>query len=195
MSFPQRTLIERKGKVGRERSFMTVGPAKRCQCQAIGEFPMKLRGYLATLLTLCLLTSLAVAQGGINVLTTEQYVPRLGDIMNAVQSRHMKLWFAGKALNWELAAYELRQIESGLMEAATLYAGIPATNVTRMTGPAQSAADAIEAKDSRRFAKAFAEFTNGCNACHQSIGRGFILMGVPTESPFADQVFPPQAKP
>jgi hypothetical protein len=156
---------------------------------------MKLRGYVATLLTFCSLTSLAVAQGGMNALTTEQYVPRLGDIMNAVQSRHMKLWFAGKALNWELAAYELRQLESGLMEAATLYPGIPATNVTRMTGPAQSVADAIEAKDSRRFAKAVGEFTNGCNACHQTIGRGFIVMRVPTESPFNNQVFSPQAKP
>ncbi len=156
---------------------------------------MKLRGYMAALLPFCLLTSLAVAQSGIHTPTTEQYVPRLGDIMNAIQFRHMKLWFAGKGLNWELAAYELRQLESALMEAATLYPGIPATNVTRMAGPAQLVADAIEAKDSRLFAKAVGEFTNGCNACHQSIGRGFIVMRVPTESPFNNQVFPPQAKP
>jgi hypothetical protein len=47
----------------------------------------------------------------------------------------------------------------------------------------------------QRFAKSIAEFTNGCNACHQSIERGFIVMRVPTESPFTDQVFLPQAKP
>jgi hypothetical protein len=94
-----------------------------------------------------------------------------------------------------LAGYELRQLESGLMEAATLYPDIPATNVTRMTEPAHAVADAIEAKDSRRFAKAVGEFTNGCNACHQSIGRGFIVMRVPSESPFNNQAFPPQAKP
>ena len=105
------------------------------------------------------------------------------------------MWLAGRARNWELAAYELGQLESGLMEAATIYPGIPATNVTRMSEPAQSVADAIEAKDSRRFAKAVGEFTNGCNACHQSIGRGFIVMRVPTESPFNNQVFAPQAKP
>jgi len=156
---------------------------------------MKLRGSMAALLTFFVLTSLAVAQGGMNALTTEPYVPRLGDIMNAIQFRHMKLWFAGKARNWDLAAYELRQLESGLMEAATLYPGIPATNVTRMTDPAQALADAIEAKDSRRFAKAVGEFTGGCNACHQSIGRSFIVMRVPTESPFSNQVFPPPAKP
>ena len=156
---------------------------------------MKWRGYLAALLTFCALTSLAVAQSGLNTQPAEQYVPRLGDIMNAIQLRHMKLWFAGKARNWQLAAYELNQLESGLTEAATLYSGIPATNVTRMTGPAQSVADAIEAEDSRRFAKAVGDFTNGCNACHQSIGRGFVIMRVPTESPFSNQVFAPQAKP
>jgi hypothetical protein len=156
---------------------------------------MKLKRYIVALLMASSLTPLAMAQSGMNLPSTEQYVPRLGDIMNAIQQRHMKLWFAGKARNWELAAYELRQLESGLIEAATLYSGIPATNVTRMAEPAQSVADAIEAKDGRRFAKAVSEFTNGCNACHQSIGRGFIVMQVPTASPFSDQVFPPQGKP
>jgi hypothetical protein len=156
---------------------------------------MKLKRYVVALLMASSLTPLAMAQSGMNLPSTEQYVPRLGDIMNAIQQRHMKLWFAGKARNWELAAYELRQLKSGLIEAATLYSGIPATNVTRLAEPAQSVADAIEAKDSRRFAKAVSEFTNGCNACHQSIGRGFIVMQVPTASPFRDQVFPPQGKP
>ena len=156
---------------------------------------MKLRGSVAALLTFCSLTSLAVAQSGLNIPPTEQYVPRLGDIMNSLQVRHMKLWFAGKARNWDLAAYELNQLESGLMEAATLYSGIPATNVTRMTAPAQSVADAIEKKDDRQFAKAFGDFTSQCNACHQSIERGFVVMRVPTESPFSNQLFPPQAKP
>ncbi len=154
---------------------------------------MKLRGYIVALLMVGAATPLAIAQSGIGMPAAE-YVPRLDDIMSAVQLRHMKLWFAGKAGNWELAAYELRQLEAGLMEAATLYSGIPATNVTRMTQPAQSIGDAITAKDSRRFAKAVGEFTDGCNACHQSIGRGFIVMRVPTDSPFSNQVFPPQGK-
>ena len=155
---------------------------------------MKLKRYIVALLMASSLTPLAMAQSGMNLPPTEQYVPRLGDIMNAIQQRHMKLWFAGKARNWELAAYELRQIESGLLEAATLYSGIPATNVTRMADPARSVADAIEAKDSRRFAKAVSEFTDGCNACHQSMGLSYIVMQVPTVSPFSNQLFPPQGK-
>ena len=127
--------------------------------------------------------------------TTEQYVPRLGDIMNAIQFRHMKLWFAGKALNWELAAYELQQLDSGSDGSRDALSGYSGNNVTRMTEPSQSVADAIEAKDSRRFAQSRRRVHRRCNACHQSIGRGFIVMRVPTESPFDNQVFPPQAKP
>jgi hypothetical protein len=155
---------------------------------------MKLRGTLVVLLMVCALTPLAMAQSGLDPVTSDPYVPRLGDIMNAIQSRHIKLWFAGKASNWELATYELRQLRQGLVEAAVLYAGIPVSSVTTMTAPAQSIADAIEARDDRRFAKAVGAFTDGCNGCHQSIGRGFIAIRLPTEQPFSDQVFPPQGK-
>jgi hypothetical protein len=114
--------------------------------------------------------------------------------MTAIQLRHMKLWFAGKALNWELAGYEPRQLDTGLMEAATLCPGIPVSDVTTRAGPAKLIADAIEARDGRRFAKAVGELTDGCNACHQSVGRGFIVMRTPTEQPFSNQVFPHQTK-
>ena len=155
---------------------------------------MKLRGYIVALLMVCALTPLAIAQSSLVATTQEQFVPRLGDIMNAVQSRHMKLWFAGKGLNWELAAYELLQLKAGVVEAAVLYEGIPVTNVTTMTKPLQSVADAIEAKDSRRFAKAVGELTDGCNACHQSMARGFIAIRTPTVSPFSNQSFAPPGK-
>jgi len=154
---------------------------------------MKLRGYIVALLMACSLTPLALAQSATDM-TNEQYIPRLGDIMNAIQSRHIKLWFAGKAQNWELAIYELRQLKFGLVEAASLYPGIPVSNVTTMTTPAQSIEDAIEAKDIKRFTKAFGEFTDGCNGCHQSTGRGYIAMRVPDASPFSNQVFPRQGK-
>jgi hypothetical protein len=126
--------------------------------------------------------------------SAEQYVPLLGDIMNAVQTRHMKLWFAGKALNWELATYELRQLKAGLLEAAVMYDGIPVTNATIMTSPVQSVVEAIAAKDSKQFAKAVGELTDGCNGCHKSMARGFIVMKLPKVSPFGNQVFPVQGQ-
>jgi hypothetical protein len=153
---------------------------------------MKWRGSIIGLLILCAPTPFALAQSAMDSTSSQPYVPRLGDIMNAVQSRHMKLWFAGRERNWELATYELRQLRAGVVEAAMLYAGIPVSNVTTMSTPIESLSDAIAAKDSRRFAKAYGELTDGCNGCHQSMQRGFILIRVPTEQPFSDQVFPPK---
>jgi hypothetical protein len=156
------------------------------------EKKMKWRGLLVLLV--CASPLVAAAQTGVNLPPAEPYVPRLGDIMNAVQTRHMKLWFAGKSANWELAAYELRQLKAGLTEAASLYEGIPVTNVTTMAQPIQAVADAIEAKDGRKFATTYGDLTNGCNGCHQSMGRGFITMRTPDVSPFGDQQFAPQGK-
>jgi hypothetical protein len=156
---------------------------------------MKLRQMIIAVLTVGALAPAAVAQSSLQPTTGEQYVPRLGDIMNAVQTRHIKLRLAGKAANWDLAAYELRQLKAGLLEAAVLYEGIPVSNVTTMSAPVQSIADAIAAKDGQRFAKAAGELTDGCNACHKSMGRGFIVMQMPTNAPFGDQSFAPPKKP
>jgi ornithine carbamoyltransferase len=157
---------------------------------------MKLRGWIITLLMAGSLAPLAMAQSDLDATkSNERYVPRLGDIMNAVQSRHIKLWFAGKAKNWELAVYELRQLKAGLLEAALMYEGIPVTNVTTMSKPIQSIADAIEARDGKRFAGAVGELTGGCNACHQSMARGFITIEMPAAQPFSDQSFAPPKKP
>lgn len=153
---------------------------------------MKLRISIAALLV-CFAASLAIAQSGADV-AAEPYAPRLGDIMNALQVRHLKLYFAGRAQNWELADFELRQLREGLSEAALLYPGIPATNVTTLATPIQSIADAIKTKDVRKFTDAVGQFTDGCNACHQTMGRKFIVIRLPTEQPFTNQVFAPQGK-
>lgn len=145
--------------------------------------------YLALIgaLLICLISApLAVAQH-------DSHLPKLGDIMSATQLRHIKLWFAGKLQNWELAAFEVEQIKGGLEDAAQLYLEIPVEYVTNTATPIQLIRDAIEAKDSTKFSKAFNDLTAACNACHQAIGRGFIVIQVPTASPFSDQSFSPRA--
>ena len=153
---------------------------------------MKWRGLIV--LAVCALPLMAAAQTGGNTSSPKPYVPRLGDIMNAAQTRHMKLWFAGKSANWDLAAYEIRQLKMSLAEAAQLYEGIPVTNVTTMVEPLQALADAIGAKDAGKFTKSYGDLTDRCNGCHQSMGRGFIIMRVPEVSPFADQRFAPEGR-
>ncbi|HYI29989.1 MAG TPA: hypothetical protein VD863_19300 [Bradyrhizobium sp.] len=158
---------------------------------------MRTGGYVLAGLMAFSLTSFAIAQSDNLRSTTgeQQYVPRLGDIMSNIQLRHIKLLFAGKAGNWQLAAYELRQIKTGLAEAAVMYEGIPVSSVTTMTVPLDSLGDAITAKDGKRFAKLFDELTVSCNGCHQSTDRGYIAIRVPTEQPFSNQAFAPRAKP
>jgi hypothetical protein len=162
------------------------------------EHRMKLRNWIVGLALVCASVPFAIAQSDLKAPSSsnDQYVPRLGDIMSTAQTRHQKLWFAGKAQNWELAAFELRQLKASLVEAALLYSGIPVTNVTTLDTSLQAISDAIAAKDSRRFAKAAGDLTEGCNSCHRSMGRSFIVMRVPAEQqPFSNQVFPPQGKP
>ncbi len=157
---------------------------------------MRLHGWMIGLLMLGASVPLALAQDLKSPsVPSDQYVPRLGELMDAVQMRHVKLWFAGKAQNWELAEYELRQLKAGLVESAMLYSGIPVTNVTTLEGPLRLISAAITAKDAHKFAKAVSELTDGCNSCHESMGRGFIAMRIPTEDqPLGDQQFAPQRK-
>jgi hypothetical protein len=123
--------------------------------------------------------------------TTQKSLARLADIMSAVQFRHSKLWTAGQQQSWELAAYELELVKSSLTEAIALYTDIPVDNITMIDPPIRSLENAIAARDKAAFGKAFNALTTGCNSCHQSIGRGFIVMTVPTTSPFGNQSFAP----
>lgn len=97
---------------------------------------------------------------------------------------------AGESSSWELAAYGLRQFKASLVEAS-LYPGIPVTNITTMATPVPAVADAI----TRAFAATFGSLTAKCNSCHKSMGRSYTVIKVPTASPFSDQVFPVRGKP
>lgn len=125
---------------------------------------------------------------------SDTYVPTLGDIMGATQLRHFKLSYAGSLGNWELASYELGQIENSFINAARLYENIPIEKINMIERPMIALADAIKAKDGARFAGAFAELTATCNSCHEAAHVGFIRIQVPTASPFSNQSFVPMGK-
>ena len=50
-----------------------------------------------------------------------KYVPGLGEIMGQIAMRHTKLWYAGAAQNWELAAYEIKELEEGFEDAGKFH--------------------------------------------------------------------------
>ena len=154
---------------------------------------MKLRNWCLALAILVGAGSSATAQSDFPPSpSVKPYAPRLVEIMSAAQLQHLKLWFAGKAKNWDLAAYEVRQLTDSLVQAALLYPGIPVSNITTMEAPLLAISDAIATKDSRKFVVSTRNLTDGCNACHSSMDRSFIVISLPTDQqPPANQIFAP----
>ncbi|MBU6464776.1 hypothetical protein [Bradyrhizobium sp.] len=162
-----------------------------CQERLSGDLSVKTRPFIVAIFMSLAPTWFAVAQSAHEPISRGDTVPRLGEIMRGKQWGHIKLWFAGKERNWSLAGYELAQIRASLAQAASLYSGIPIDNVAIMAEPIRSIDQAIQSKDSAGFGKAFKDLTTGCNACHRKMGREFIEIAMPKESPFRDQVFAP----
>lgn len=126
------------------------------------------------------------------------FVPGLGEIMTLTQMRHSKLWFAGEAGNWPLAAYELDELHEGMDDAATFHpthkdSPLPIPDLIQkiMTEPLRQLEEAIKAQDHARFAQAFDATTEGCNACHRAANFGFNNVTRPTANPYSNQAFEP----
>ena len=124
------------------------------------------------------------------------YLPVLADIMSGTQLRHLKLAYSGKVKNWQLADYELGQIQKSFADAAQLYPvfkNIPLAELIKSESepPLADLRKSIDAKNLDDFAGAFGRLTDACNRCHRAAGVGFIVIRIPTSSPFSNQLFPP----
>ena len=124
------------------------------------------------------------------------YLPVLADIMSGTQLRHLKLAYSGKVKNWQLADYELGRIQQSFADAAQLYPvfkNIPLAELIKSESepPLADLRKSIDAKNLDDFARAFGKLTDACNRCHRAAGVGFIVIRIPTSSPFSNQLFPP----
>ena len=116
--------------------------------------------------------------------------------MTLTQMRHAKLWFAGQAANWSLAAYELDELNEGMQDAATFHPThkdaplpIPGLIDKIMTDPVQRLRKAIDAHDASGFTQAFDALTEACNACHRATNFGFNVVIRPSGNPYSNQAF------
>src|SRR5262245_22033865 len=98
--------------------------------------------------------------------STPAFVPGLGEIMTLTQMRHSKLWFAGQAGNWPLAAYELDELNEGMEDAATFHPThkdvslpIPGLLEKIMKEPIQKVEKAVASSDQAVFSEAFDQQT------------------------------------
>lgn len=133
--------------------------------------------------------------------TAEAYAPGLGEIMTLQQMRHVKLWLAGDAGNWDLAAYELKELGEGFDDVIKFHPAhegspvAPKDAIPRMvTVPLMDVQAAVDKKDSRAFEQAYDAFTKACNDCHQATNFSFNLVQRPATNPYPNQVFAPARK-
>ena len=126
------------------------------------------------------------------------YIPGLGDMMGAIQTRHSKLWFAGINGNWPLAAYELDELKEGLDDAAEYNPEFKNIQVKSLLSqfvakPLSDLDASIKSKSPDAFKKSFDLLSAACNGCHAAAGRAFISIKRPTIDPVTNQRFLPPA--
>jgi hypothetical protein len=131
--------------------------------------------------------------------TAKELVPGLGEYMTTIQLHAAKLWFAARASNWELAAYELHELEETMEAARKLNVeknGVKISNVldaVLQTQIAQLEAS-IKKKNQSDFQTAYEETLSACNGCHTEAGYKFIHITRPTAPPVTNQKWEMSAK-
>src|SRR5258706_4893902 len=123
------------------------------------------------------------------------YHPELGEQMLTLQIRHARLWFAGEAQNWTLAAFELQEIKEAFdavveqnPEHAIFQPQRLADILPAMTkAPVLGLRDAIDHGSKREFEKAFDAMSDACTGCHRVAGNDFLVIQRP-RAPLLDNL-------
>ncbi|MCX5740387.1 MAG: hypothetical protein NTZ61_18195 [Proteobacteria bacterium] len=145
---------------------------------------------------LALATACAKPSGRQSADAKEAYSPGLGEIMSATQMRHLKLWYAGQAENWQLASYELDELEEGFADAIRFHpehkqSPRPLTELVPefTAGPIATLRAAIAKEHPAAFVAAYDALTQGCNACHVATQFSFNVVTRPAGNPYSNQSF------
>jgi HAMP domain-containing protein len=126
---------------------------------------------------------------------TASYLPSVSDFMIAtIQPRHIRLWLAARNKNWDFAAYELGNLKGAFNRLGRAH---PRSNDMSLQDMITSATEqpfvdidkAVRSKDATEFLKAYGDLTSGCNACHQAMNHGAVVIRVPPNAFVPDQDF------
>ena len=122
----------------------------------------------------------------------KQQSPGLGDYMTTIQLHIAKLWYAFSAANWELADYEVNELNETIDGARALHAiknNVNTASVLQSVQETQvlSMHNAISTHDHQLFSAAYHETLDACDGCHKSAGYGFISVAMPAAPPVSNQ--------
>jgi hypothetical protein len=120
----------------------------------------------------------------------KSYKPGLGEFMSGIQVHHAKLWFAGGSGNWELADFEIKEIQEAIEDIQTYCTDRPETALIPMINPVLDSMNlSIGNRDIQGFKSSFILLTNACNSCHKATKHAFNVIQVPVTPPFTNQSF------
>jgi len=110
--------------------------------------------------------------------------------MLSIQEHHAKLWFAGKNGNWELADFEMGEIQETMGYIQKYCADRPEVTSLPMIEPSlDSLKTAIVKKNTEEFKSSFTLLTNTCNNCHKVTKHSFNVIKIPDIPPVTNQIF------
>ena len=128
-------------------------------------------------------------------LKKSSYHPELGEQMLLLQIRHARLWFAGEAGNWNLATFEVQELQEAFdavveqnpdnanLQPLRLADVLPA--MTR--GPIADLRKAVDGKNKAAFEKAFDGLSAACTGCHHVAGNDMLVIQRP-KAPLLDNL-------
>ena len=127
------------------------------------------------------------------------FKPSLSELMILAQAHHAKVWLAGNARNWPLAAYQIEELRKVIVRIATRVRepeeeDIPIGPLIEATiGTTIGAVEtAVLERNGAQFTAAFDVLTAACNRCHWSMKKDFIVIQRPGSSAFPNQSFAPK---
>jgi hypothetical protein len=142
--------------------------------------------------------------GGTKAVASAEPQPRYGELMSEVGHRFETMGRAVKAHRYELAAFQLDELEEVFEEDLPRAERPKVPTEVNLNGLAEAFRTthppeldaAIKAHDQRAFAKAFGRAAETCNGCHKATGHPFIEVpsapgsAVPRMDPIPDQPAP-----
>ena len=116
--------------------------------------------------------------------------------MGRIQRYLDKLYFAGRAGNWDLAAFYLHEIQEqaeGILQTDVYEDEIYINPLIEklLLKQVEQTRYAIEQKRTDVFEQQYGVLVERCNTCHQITRHGFIKIKKPEESMFHNQEFKP----
>jgi hypothetical protein len=122
----------------------------------------------------------------------KERMPGLGEYMTTMQLHMAKLWFAVQAANWELASYELGELQETMEGAEALHAfknKVDISSVLQSVRESQTVlmGQSIGERKLHNFTSAYDQTLAACNGCHRPAGKGFIHIIRPKAPPVTNQ--------